>query len=204
MFKKALLIGLTLVFPGAAHSALTFTIDVYTPDELTFTLGGTFDVDTIGNETGWLAIKNDWSNNTGIHTDFLGLGATMVSNTIMIGDFSPLSTIIREGSETFSDSVGFLQQGGSFSTIFAGTMVSGSATLSAIGGGAFQPTDASTLELVSGFNNGPTGTIDGGDWARREATATFGGSVVPVPAAVWLFGTALMGMFGFNKRRKAA
>jgi len=27
---------------------------------------------------------------------------------------------------------------------------------------------------------------------------------VPVPAAVWLFGTAMIGLFGFNKRRKAA
>jgi hypothetical protein len=30
------------------------------------------------------------------------------------------------------------------------------------------------------------------------------GAVVPVPAAVWLFGTALIGLFGFSKRRKAA
>jgi len=29
-------------------------------------------------------------------------------------------------------------------------------------------------------------------------------AVVPVPAAVWLFGTALIGLFGFGKRRKAA
>ena len=29
-------------------------------------------------------------------------------------------------------------------------------------------------------------------------------SPVPVPAAVWLFGTALVGLFGFGKRRKAA
>ena len=27
---------------------------------------------------------------------------------------------------------------------------------------------------------------------------------VPVPAAVWLFGTAMIGLFGFGKRRKAA
>jgi len=29
-------------------------------------------------------------------------------------------------------------------------------------------------------------------------------NVVPVPAAVWLFGTALIGLVGFSKRRKAA
>ena len=27
---------------------------------------------------------------------------------------------------------------------------------------------------------------------------------VPLPAAVWLFGTALLGLFGFSKRRKKA
>jgi hypothetical protein len=34
-----------------------------------------------------------------------------------------------------------------------------------------------------------------GDWV---------GSVIPVPAAFWLFGTALIGLVGFGKRRKAA
>ncbi|MCP3672132.1 MAG: VPLPA-CTERM sorting domain-containing protein [Gammaproteobacteria bacterium] len=29
-------------------------------------------------------------------------------------------------------------------------------------------------------------------------------SAVPIPAAVWLFGTALIGLVGFGKRRKAA
>lgn len=29
------------------------------------------------------------------------------------------------------------------------------------------------------------------------------GAVVPVPAAVWLFGTALIGLFGFSRRKKA-
>jgi len=32
---------------------------------------------------------------------------------------------------------------------------------------------------------------------------TFYTAVVPVPAAVWLFGTALIGLIGFGKRRKA-
>jgi hypothetical protein len=29
-------------------------------------------------------------------------------------------------------------------------------------------------------------------------------NAVPVPAAVWLFGTALLGLIGFGKRRKVA
>jgi hypothetical protein len=41
------------------------------------------------------------------------------------------------------------------------------------------------------------GTADYSNWTEY-------GAVVPVPAAVWLFGTALIGLFGFSKRRKAA
>lgn len=38
------------------------------------------------------------------------------------------------------------------------------------------------------------------DYAFAAATV----SAVPVPAAFWLFGTALLGLFGFSKRKKAA
>jgi len=42
--------------------------------------------------------------------------------------------------------------------------------------------------------------------ARTDMSITVGSgaSVVPVPAAVWLFGTALIGLVGFGKRSKAA
>jgi hypothetical protein len=50
---------------------------------------------------------------------------------------------------------------------------------------------------------------DIGDFVRDRNGMLFeiGSSVVsavPVPAAVWLFGTALLGLVGFSKRRKAA
>jgi len=38
-----------------------------------------------------------------------------------------------------------------------------------------------------------------GHWLVRETL-----SPVPVPAAIWLFGTGLLGLIGFRKRRKAA
>ncbi|MDC1286486.1 PEP-CTERM sorting domain-containing protein [Gammaproteobacteria bacterium] len=55
------------------------------------------------------------------------------------------------------------------------------------------------------FNQGVTGVarIDvymGGSGAIDNLVY----NVVPVPAAVWLFGTALFGFFGFSKRKKAA
>jgi len=40
--------------------------------------------------------------------------------------------------------------------------------------------------------------------ANLSLTYTFDDIAVPVPAAVWLFGTALIGLVGFSKRRKAA
>ena len=42
-----------------------------------------------------------------------------------------------------------------------------------------------------------------GDYIR-VLTAYSPGAVVPVPAAVWLFGTALIGLAGFARRKKAA
>ena len=43
---------------------------------------------------------------------------------------------------------------------------------------------------------------DDGD--NDYALAAITVSAVPIPAAVWLFGTALIGLIGFNKRRKAS
>lgn len=43
-------------------------------------------------------------------------------------------------------------------------------------------------------------TADGTGWDNLEYSI----SPVPVPAAIWLFGTALIGLVGFSKRRKPA
>ena len=46
-------------------------------------------------------------------------------------------------------------------------------------------------------------------WNTFSGSTTYGHylvrpSPVPIPAAVWLFGTALIGMVGFGKRRRVA
>jgi hypothetical protein len=43
-----------------------------------------------------------------------------------------------------------------------------------------------------------------GETMRGLVTVSDAPAVVPVPAAVWLFGSALIGLVGFGKRRKAA
>lgn len=70
--------------------------------------------------------------------------------------------------------------------------------------------DGGDDSAILGFDNGTTSLsfdeltrvyrIDG----TFEGVFTAQTSVVPIPAAVWLFGTALIGLVGFSKRRKAA
>ena len=63
------------------------------------------------------------------------------------------------------------------------------------------------------LNNSQETNLLSGDWYVNVHTQNFPGgeirgqvmaSVVPIPAAIWLFGTALIGLVGFGKRRKAA
>ena len=42
------------------------------------------------------------------------------------------------------------------------------------------------------------------DFDVIDSGQTIAASVVPIPAAIWLFGTALIGLVGFSKRKKAA
>ncbi len=52
--------------------------------------------------------------------------------------------------------------------------------------------------LISGPHDGPWNPLlDGTDFAFQI-------NVIPIPAAAWLFGTALIGLFGFSKRKQAA
>ena len=55
------------------------------------------------------------------------------------------------------------------------------------------------VDPLSGCTNDSTGS-----YTLTGEGVPYPTSVVPVPAAVWLFGTALIGLVGFNKRRKAA
>ncbi|MDH3379471.1 MAG: choice-of-anchor L domain-containing protein [Gammaproteobacteria bacterium] len=46
------------------------------------------------------------------------------------------------------------------------------------------------------------GILDAGVFLQGGSFSSGQPSVIPVPAAVWLFGSALVGLFGFGKRRK--
>ena len=181
---------------ASSHAALQMIIDTYTADEVSFTLSGTFDADTIGIFPGYLAVKNDWSNNTGVHTDWFTSIPTISVNTVQIGGLAPTLTEAQNSPiRPWNDNI-FFRFDDNLAPFTAGTTVSGSITLS--GAGIFDPADKATLELVSGLNFTEPFSDDD-DWARLEATATM--SPVPVPAAAWLFGSALIGLAGLARRK---
>lgn len=65
---------------------------------------------------------------------------------------------------------------------------------------ALSPTHAWYFDFVVGAQYDNIKTADANAWAVHEGDV--GASIVPVPAAVWLFGSGLTGLLGFARRRK--
>jgi hypothetical protein len=160
----------------------------------------------------------------------LGLSVSSVSASVVFFDYSGSGTgEIASGSFSLDDS---LFNGGNFQPILQSNLLTFSFTDSnsgssntwdlsqlvltsniffdstgapdVVGGGGAAAIDISGGNLsffgTGGFLDSVTGislNSNEGDWVLRP-------SAVPVPAAVWLFGTALIGLLGFGKRRKAA
>ncbi|MEN8133094.1 MAG: hypothetical protein ABFS45_23535 [Pseudomonadota bacterium] len=67
-------------------------------------------------------------------------------------------------------------------------------------GTEFAPNRASAWAF--GFGNGVQGTSSKGDFFFAWAVRSGDVSAVPVPAAVWLFGSGLIGLLGFARRKR--
>ena len=176
-----------------ADAGLVMTIDSYTADSVTISISGTFDADTIGDKPGWMAIKKDWETSPNTNTDWFAGSITVPtisSNTIAFDSVAANTTLASNGTG-YGDDVAWRPTATADTAIAAGTVVSGSITLS--GTGMFDPADASSLQLVSGYSNA------GVQYQRLE----FKFSTVPEPsfALVGLVGTAAV--VAIRRRRKS-
>ena len=136
---------------SSVHATLILNINNYTSNELSFTISGIFNADTTGDDPGWIGIKNDWTNNYGVHTELFNEEPTITLNTIQIGGVTPSITLVDNDVGEWDDGVYWTNPSGSSNPFTAGTSVSGSMTL--YGEGNFDPTNFPTLELVSGFDS---------------------------------------------------
>lgn len=183
---------MTPIGVSQAHAGLTLTVDTFTTSELKFSISGTFDSDVSGDQQNWLAIKHNWSNSTGINSDWLndslGFGEvaianwTVVENSITIGGAVPMASNVAADVQAWGDSIYFKNFNNA--PILAGTAVSGSFHVQ----GANLFTVVSNLELLSGFNDTAQ------DWERLEATAN-----VPAPASL---GCLFMAATAFSRRKR--
>ena len=150
------------------YGAVTMTITEYTENRVSITFSGTFDSDVVS----YLALKNDWSNNIGTQTDWFYAGNTqdlIETNTVAINGTPIGVPTIQDGLNNHNDSIHWNISGGTANT---GSTISGTLVLnylySASQGNQFDPNDASTLQLVSGWDSTPN------DWATLQANATLG------------------------------
>jgi hypothetical protein len=66
------------------------------------------------------------------------------------------------------------------------------------------PAISFALASLDGIRLSVDPVLDFGYLSVDSTQFSFSASAVPVPAAIWLFGTALIGLVGFGKRRKVA
>jgi hypothetical protein len=117
--------------------------------------------------------------------------------TLYWGDSPVIDTLLSGDSYTYMAGVGAFAGGVVEADIFAGALAAG-----------FDPTaqyllftpgtpGAAPDSLLSSINCAECGTTD-------NDYLVWKGTVVPVPAAVWLFGSGLLGLVGIARRKKAA
>jgi hypothetical protein len=205
--KCTLQVGLVAIFfcNGAIAAYIDFTDDSTglsgMVDGIGFTLssspgGLNFNEDYDGDAftgcgVGQLACEND---GVGIGNDEITMGQTL--NLIF-------DTAVRITSIEFLDLYKGTYEEQATVTIDGGTPFSVNATETSGDGGY---ANLSLAALVGPGQNIAFTARDfyGDDGNNDYALASITVSAVPIPAAIWLFGTALIGLIGFTKRGKAA
>jgi hypothetical protein len=156
----------TGTFTTSAASGLTLTVSSFTRTSITLTIGGTIPTATIGDQKGWLAIKNRWQTNTGTHNEWFSGTPTVSACSVIIGGVTYTTNTTNIGASdayNFGDCVYFRNTSQTVA-FAAGTAASGSVTLTLSSTESF--TNNVSLDLLSGFS------VTTNDWVRLEANAT--------------------------------
>lgn len=161
--------------------------------DITFDLGSVHDIDFIQ-----IWNFNDSFGNNAFGATSIDLLVSNVGTNAMDADFSGSSVVAMLSIDEASGSLQYLGENYRFNG-------KTEAEVPSIFGGELN--DFSALNLQGRFvrfANLDGSTRFGGRTGLSEVRFYGNPSPVPVPAAVWLFGTALIGLVGFGRRRKAA
>jgi len=177
MYKKLLLVGMILFVSGRVNAAAVS----WELQDWVFNDGGTasgsfvFDADL-----------NQYSNISIVTTD--GSIRSGASYGIPNPDSPGNSSVLIAVTELLSDLTGTPVLAAEFESNLTNA---GGLVAVALGGFTFEGTCAGGRNFGCGVITGPLRRLISGSVA----------SVVPVPAAIWLFGAALIGLVGFSRRK---
>jgi hypothetical protein len=134
-------------------------------------------------------------------------GASMTLNTIgttqttVNGALGPTATL----TTTTVHNGGFSGGGSTFTSDGSGTSTilctGNTQTCSNVVGGTFSGGTLFNVDTATGGGWSSVGTVYGG-LITTVSTTTLTPQVVPLPAAAWLFGSALLGLAGIGRKRK--
>ena len=179
--KLLQLIGATALLFSTSGVALAATVG-FSPDPKVVGLSETFDVDIVG--TDFIAPLAGGTFDLGFDSAKLQINSVTINTAIY--DFFP------DGGELLSPG---LWGTVGFDTFF--TAPTGNMTIATINLTALMEGSSQLVILNSAF-------FDDGTDQLNPTLLPGTVSSVPVPAAVWLFGSGLLGLLGIARRKKAA
>jgi hypothetical protein len=77
-----------LVTAPCAQASLPLTVNSFTKNSITPSISGTFAADSTGGQPGFLAIKNNWSSSSHVHTAWFDKTPTVTAINLVIGSIS--------------------------------------------------------------------------------------------------------------------